>query len=182
MKRKEFLKTFCGVGMCTCAAPFAFSSENTEISEKSSELKRLEWWNAHTKKQWAKLWEIMNDYLDQEKQNEIIEQLGRNCFMNIPWLHNYKGDPEGYFKEMNQRYGENFNYDKENNIIMIETPERDCVCQLVDSSITPHVFCNCSIGWQKQAYEMILGKSVNVELLESVLQGSKRCIFRVSIL
>jgi predicted hydrocarbon binding protein len=36
--------------------------------------------------------------------------------------------------------------------------------------------------WQKYTYETILGKKVDVALKESVLRGSKRCVFRVHVM
>ena len=93
----------------------------------------------------------------------------------------YKNNPEGFFEHMEQSQSEKFEYDKANGIITITTPERDCVCGMVNSKITPAYFCQCSIGWQKQTYETILGKAIDVELKESVLRGSKRCVFEVRI-
>lgn len=46
---------------------------------------------------------------------------------------------------------------------------------------TPKVVCNCSLGWQKRTWETVLGKKVDVELVESVLRGGKRCVFRVRV-
>ena len=33
----------------------------------------------------------------------------------------------------------------------------------------------------KQTYETILGRKVDVELTESVLRGSKRCVFKIHV-
>ena len=38
----------------------------------------------------------------------------------------------------------------------------------------PAYFCDCSVGWQKEIYESVLGKTVDVVLKESVLRGGKR--------
>jgi predicted hydrocarbon binding protein len=83
---------------------------------------------------------------------------------------------------MQDSQNETFEYDRDNGIITVTTPQRDCVCAMVDSKKTPPYFCQCSAGWQKETYETILDKKVDVELKESVLRGSKRCVFEIRIL
>jgi hypothetical protein len=51
----------------------------------------------------------------------------------------------------------------------------------VDNKRTPASFCNCSVGYQREAFEAILGKPVQVSLKESKLGGSKRCVFEVRL-
>ncbi len=191
MKRRELLNRVCGMGMCSCAASVMFedlssgtqsdASENKKFQELQKELNSCKWWLDHTKKQIAKLWELLEPHLDEKQRLELIEQLGRNCAKSIGWAEKYRGDPEGFFKLMERSQGEKFEYDKTNGIIKITTPERDCVCRLVNSKLTPAYFCQCSIGWQKYTYETILGKAIDAELKESVLRGSKRCVFQIRI-
>ncbi len=83
---------------------------------------------------------------------------------------------------MNEKASEQFDYDKDKGTITITTQERDCDCRMVNSKITPPIFCACSVGWQKHTYETILGKRVEVQVKESVLRGSKRCVFEVQVL
>jgi hypothetical protein len=191
MNRRELLNHACGVGLCSCAAAVIFddscsaAQENNtgseELQKMQKELNRKQWWLDHTKKQFAKLWELLEPHLDEKKRLDIIEQLGRNCAKLIGLGERYKGNPQGYFEHMGRLQGEKFEYDKANGIIKATTPERDCVCGLVNSKITPAYFCHCSIGWQKQMYETILDKAVDAELKESVLRGSKRCVFEIRI-
>ena len=62
-----------------------------------------------------------------------------------------------------------------------------CHCPLVRTSIRDGkpkispVFCYCSGGFEKLAFDVIFGESVNVELLESALKGDVRCRFVVRI-
>jgi predicted hydrocarbon binding protein len=191
MKRRELLNRACGMGMCSCAASVMFedlssgaqndAAENKKLREVQKELNSCKWWLEHGSKQLAKLWELLEQHLDDTKRREILEQLGRNCAKSLGWGEKYKGNPEGFFKFMNQKQGETFTYDKEKGLITVVTRERECDCKLVNSKLTPAYFCHCSMGWQKQMYETILGKSVETELKESVLQGSKRCVFQIRI-
>ncbi|MBN2180391.1 MAG: hypothetical protein JW715_00650 [Sedimentisphaerales bacterium] len=191
MNRRDLLNRACGMGMCSCAASVMIESsgsaaqsdtaENKKLQEIQTELNRTQWWLDHGAKQLARLWQLLEPHLDDAKRREILEQLGRNCAKSIGWGEKYKGNPEGFFNYMNQKNGETFTYDKEKGIIDVVTRERECECRLVNSKLTPAYFCHCSMGWQKQMYETILGKPVETELKESVLQGSKRCVFQIHI-
>ena len=44
-----------------------------------------------------------------------------------------------------------------------------------------HVFCNCSAGYFKAYWEIVLGQPVEVEVLESLLTGASRCQFAVHL-
>lgn len=62
-----------------------------------------------------------------------------------------------------------------------------CHCPWVKESLAdgkssvPPVFCNCSAGFHKRMWEVVLGHPVECEVLETVLSGGDRCRFRVSI-
>ena len=137
---------------------------------------------SHTQKQTAKLWQLLETRLNEKTRVAILEDLGRNCAGSLGWAKQYQGNLEGYFKHLNDKLGETPVYDKDKGVITITTRERDCDCRMVSSKITPPIFCACSVGWQKYTYESILDKKVEVEVKESVLRGSKRCVFEVRIL
>ncbi len=186
--RRQLLKHGCAMGLCACAGT-AMAAQGSEQERKEAaspaqaeELRKLQWWMSHTQRQTAKLWQLLETRLDEKTRIAILEELGRNCAGSLGWAKQYKGNLEGYFKHLNDRLGETPVYDKDKGIITITTRERDCDCRMVSSTITPPIFCACSIGWQKYTYETILDKKVEVEVRESVLRGSKRCVFEVRIL
>jgi predicted hydrocarbon binding protein len=186
MNRRDMLKQTCGFGLCACAGPALLSqacpaAETPPAAPPEDTLPKLQWWLNHTQKQTAKLWELLATHLDEKTRVSILEQLGRNCAANLKWAERYKGDPEGFFQFMNQKAGEQFAYDRAKGVITITTRERDCDCRMVNSRITPPLFCACSIGWQKHTYETILGKTIDAEVKESVLRGAKRCVFEIRI-
>ena len=43
-------------------------------------------------------------------------------------------------------------------------------------------FCNCSKGWQKQTYEIILGQKVDVDINTSILYGDNHCSFTIKLI
>jgi len=184
MDRRELVMQTCGMGLCACAGavlPGSLCAAEDQQETPERQIGRLQWWQDHTKRQLVRLWELLEPHLDEQTRLEVIEQLGRNCAASLGWAEQCKGDPEAFFKRMRESQNETIAYDRDNGIITVITPERDCVCAMVDSTKTPPYFCQCSIGWQKQTYETILGKQVEVTLKESVLRGSKRCVFEVQV-
>jgi predicted hydrocarbon binding protein len=187
MDKRSFLKTACGLGVCSCV-PSLFGKGQTEPVQKNEEMDklrdqnwRLEWRLNHAKNQLARLMELLEPELNDSVRSRILQELGRNCAKSLGWAEQYKGNPEGFFKHMKDRSGEQLDFDKSGKTITIVTRERNCDCPLVRDNRMPAFYCGCSIGWQKQTYETILGKSVEVELKESVLRGAKRCVFEVRV-
>lgn len=61
-----------------------------------------------------------------------------------------------------------------------------CHCPFVKESILGHEviddsWCYCSGGFAKFPFEVILGKKLKVELLESVIKGDLRCRFKIDL-
>jgi hypothetical protein len=62
-----------------------------------------------------------------------------------------------------------------------------CHCQLVRTAIregTPKIsptFCYCSAGYEKLHFDVIFDENLEVELLETLLRGDKRCRFAIKI-
>jgi hypothetical protein len=189
LNRRQMIGGTCGMGLCSCLGAILPGGEaiaeeakpDMSIDQIKEQNRKLSWWADHSKKQLTELWRQLEPHLDEKKRNDIIEQLGRNCARSLGWAKKYKGDPEGFFKHMKQSGNEDITYDKEHGIISVVGPEHDCVCGMVNSKITPAYFCNCSKGWQKETYETILGKQVDCEIVESVLYGGKRCVFKITI-
>ncbi|MCE5342922.1 MAG: hypothetical protein LLF96_04940 [Eubacteriales bacterium] len=178
----------CNNHTCSCAGVSPTDDGCTSSVEPKAEVGalqpawRLQWWLEHSQKQTAKLWEMLGDHLDEATQSAMLEQLGRNCAMNFGKAQQYVGNPEGFFQFMHEHSGETIRYDREAGTITVITAERDCDCRLVNSRHIAPIYCNCSLGWQKQTYETILGRKVDVKIVESVIRGSKRCVFHITLL
>jgi hypothetical protein len=111
--------------------------------------------------------------------------LGAYCATTDLKLQTYRGDVDGYCEHIKKTAsGDDVTYDRKKGTIIMTSPERtDCFCPLISlQNQTPKIVCNCSLGWQQQTWETILGKKVQVELKESVLRGGKRCIFQINVL
>lgn len=80
-------------------------------------------------------------------------------------------DPDGYRQAMDDT----------------ERRFRYCHCDVVreltrhEDADIPEVFCTCGGGWYVTLWEGVLGEPVEVELVESVLQGADCCTFRIKL-
>jgi predicted ArsR family transcriptional regulator len=149
------------------------------LVEGSEAFKHLQWQYRFAQRRFNQLVTLLESRVDGATVNEIIRQLGCECAKTVSFVQEHIGDLEGYWAEIEARWGEKATFDRERGIITIATPERDCVCPVVSHEQTAPSFCDCSLGWQKQVYETLTGRPVEVELKESVLRGSKRCAFEI---
>ncbi len=116
-----------------------------------------------------------------ETREKLIRQLGCECARTVPFIAENAGNLPGYWAELEKRWGEKAEFDEARRVITLTTPERPCVCPLVIPQQTSAFLCDCSLGWQKYAYETVLGVPVEVTLVESALRGSKRCVFHIRL-
>jgi len=66
----------------------------------------------------------------------------------------------------------------------LPSKEGECLCSVVESKpagMSP-TFCHCSVGYVKEMHELMLARTVDVELTDSVLRGGKRCSFTITVL
>jgi hypothetical protein len=64
-----------------------------------------------------------------------------------------------------------------------ESAEGICLCPLVESKpagMSP-TYCLCSVGYVQEMHELRFGRKAEVELLDSVLMGGKRCRFKITL-
>ena len=177
MDRKEFIKSACGMGVCGCALSLLGAATPLQAAEPSAEQQRL----AFVRYQLSKLLGFMAAEVPAEACTRVLEETGRECAKVSPLHVKFKGDPEGYFAAAKKSWGTDIVWDKEKGTVTATVPEGDCDCPMVSMKRTPAVWCNCSIGYQKEAFETILGRPVQARLKASKLSGSKRCVFEITV-
>jgi hypothetical protein len=175
--RKEFLKSACGLGVCGCAVSLLGAASPLQAAEAPAEDRRL----AFVRYQLAKLLGFMAADAPAETCAGVLEKTGRECAKLGQLGARFKGDPEGYFATARKNWGTDFTWDKENGVVTVAVAEGDCGCPLADKRRTPAVWCNCSVGYQRESFEAIFGRPVQARLKESKLAGAKRCVFEVSV-
>jgi len=68
----------------------------------------------------------------------------------------------------------------------VEKRFHTCFCAMIKDAIrrgetVSPTFCNCSGGWFVQIWEGILGRTLRVDVVTSVLQGDDRCVFAIHL-
>lgn len=177
MDRKEFLRSVCGLGVCGCAASLIGTAGSARAEEKPAEDQRL----AFARYQVAKLVGFMAAGASPEACTGILEKTGRECAKLGQLGPRFKGDPDGYFATAKAAWGTEFAWDKEKGVVTVSVADGPCGCPLVDAKRTPAVWCNCSVGYQKETFEAVFGRPVRVTLKASKLTGSARCVFEVTL-
>jgi hypothetical protein len=175
--RKTFLKTVCGLGVCGCVARFVDPPDVSAAAPQQAPDQRL----AFARYQVAKMVGFMAAGSCASANIDGLEKTGRECARLGGLAAKFKGDPEGYMAAARTAWGTDFQWNKEKGIVTVAVAEGECGCPLVDSKRTPAFFCNCSVGYQKEAFETIFGRPVQVSLRESKLGGSKRCVFAITL-
>jgi predicted hydrocarbon binding protein len=58
-----------------------------------------------------------------------------------------------------------------------------CYCGSVSKTGTPisTIYCHCSCGWYKRLFQTVLGRPVQVELIDSIIHGAERCQFKIQL-
>ena len=180
MDRKDFLKKISISGVCACSG-LALLTTKDVIADDNKKQKE-DWRIGFSRTRYSQLMEILEPKVSIEKFNEIIQMLGRYCSSTVAFIQDYKGDLAGYLKELKRHWNEDSLVDIEKGIITIASQERtSCVCPLIETEKVSDNVCNCSLGWQQQTFETVLGKKVEVQIKESIIRGGKRCVFEIKI-
>ncbi len=179
MTRGLFLKG-CASGVCSCAAVALVPLESASAQPESPEEVALKAKIDACQVRFAKLVGILNQNLDPALRKKIFQDLGRECARQYhDLIGKYAKDPKGFLAMARKQWVETAELDESAGTIRIVDKSSNCSCPLVKHGLTPPEFCDCTLGWQKEAYSTILGRPVEAELEESILRGGRRCVFRI---
>lgn len=140
-----------------------------------------------TKKQAKYVKEIMNEInktQGEEAGEKILRPCGHQCISNsviekAKKLYQNSNSIDGFLQLLNeQRIGGGELHTKDGKIIGIYNA---CYCGIAKQAkdMSP-VYCYCSAGWFEKLFSSILGDSVKVNKIQSILDGSDKCIFEIS--
>ena len=182
MDRRNLIKNACGAGFCGCMLAGMLNPANVLADDETKQAPPEDWRLGFVKGRYNNLMKLLYEQLGPEEFSKTIQKMGMACSANSKTIKGFEGDIDKYVDFMKNSWHEDITYDKENGVITVIGSERpDCFCPLIDTKKTPAYVCDCSIGWQKQTYKTVLGKDVEVEILESVLRGGKRCAMKIAI-
>jgi predicted ArsR family transcriptional regulator len=180
MDRKNFFKNLCKYSACGCAGMMLLSPSHVQANGNDPDEKKEDWRIGFMQKRIAKLMEGMNGKLDKETLAVLLENMGRNCAKeNSENYIKFKGNLNDYLKTI-ESWIEKADHDEEKGIVKLTGKKNNsCFCPFVDVSKMPKEFCNCTKGWNKEVYENILGKQIDISIDTTVLWGGDRCSFTI---
>jgi hypothetical protein len=179
MNRKEFIKSFCVGGVCSCMAFPIFAANEDAKESNNKKIKELGQKIQFMQTRMAKLINILDGKMDDAGLNKVLEDLGTECSKEYEsYYQGYKNNLEGFLQMVKKAWEMNVEHDKENKVIKILGKKTEkCFCPFVKESLMSPDFCNCSLGWQQHTYATLIGKPVKVKIIESILRGGKSCNF-----
>jgi len=201
MSRKEFLTSvgLCGASGCSCilggraASLFAQESkaETPPQAKKPRSQERIEF----AEKWVTRFFDVFDANLDPETRKKLMMANGRACFLQ--WIKETGQQIKpvtlerfAYWVKSNVK---DDTYHMDGSTIYMQytsaaetgqpSKEGACLCPFIESKpagLSP-TYCLCSVGYVKVMHEMRFGRPVDVELLDSVLKGGKRCKFKITL-
>jgi len=201
MDRKSFLTSLGKAGACAgaCAAAgglraaLALEPGQAKPGDKTPEraVKRMEFSDAWVKR----FFDVMDQTLDAASRTKLMMANGRTCYRD--WIRDSKQETRQVDFATWAERAKAANRDDlkvEGNVIYFQyqssaetgqaSPEGVCLCPMVESKpagLSP-TYCLCSVGYVKEMHELRFGRKAEVELLDSVIRGGKRCKFKVTVL
>jgi hypothetical protein len=176
MDRKEFLRG-CATGLCACAAaclPKAAAAADAPKPE--------DWRLPFVKQRYAKLLNVLGERMDGKVLSASLQDVGSDCAsQQDDQTAKFRGDPDGYCKEI-AKSGSTVERDDARKVYVVSyDPKGDCFCPLNSvAAKTPATVCECSLGWTRHTWGIVLGKEPKAALLESVLRGGKVCKIEIT--
>jgi hypothetical protein len=184
MDRKNFCKTTCGLGISSCLG-FGFLS-NTGLSATGELIQEADKRNPIVPvdlRQIQNVLRFVDSSMDEPSKKAVFERLGMEHTTSekfIVVMDGYKKDLKGYFDSVNSKkdtYWEKMEYNPDTSVIKITGKVVDrCACSYAQCANPPKSLCNyCCKNFQKQMFEIILGKKVEVKIDAAFLLGDNRC-------
>ena len=185
MDRKNFLKSVCGLGICSCAGFSLLMNDKLSAAVKrDSQADKKTPLVPVDSRQIQNVLCYIDSSVDESAKKSIFERLGAEHLTDTGfknWIDNSKNNLKGYFDRINSNkdtYWEKIEYNPEASTTKITgKPVDRCACPYAQHENPPFSLCNyCCASFQKAMFEMLLEKPViKVQIDESYLLGGKRC-------
>lgn len=168
--------------------------DRTKPGDKTVEraAKRMEFGDGWVKR----FFDAVDQTLDEPTRKRLMTANGKACFSAYAGPSTRQPRPDEFerFTEWIRQKGKDKGYSIEGKVISFEflgsaetgkaSPEGLCLCPLAEAQTAGKIsptYCLCSVGYVKEMHERMLGRPVEVELVDSVLRGGKRCKFRMTV-
>jgi hypothetical protein len=120
--------------------------------------------------------------VDESTRVRFMESCGRDCVRRgaTRMAESFKGNADGMIMRLSGDPGRD-NVRREGNLVTIHYPE--CYCRMVSmiKDKPSDTGCHCSRGWALEIFGIAAGKSVEVNLTQSIKRGDPVCRFQISV-
>jgi hypothetical protein len=189
ISRKDFVKNcvaaVCATGLCSqVKTSGAQASDEAPQSCDPKEFVNIQDKAEAAHLRFSKLIEILETRLPENERKQSLHALGAKCAdtFKATVIDRYKGNIKGFLEEGSRNWMAEADYDEAKGTIRIVDRGPGCSCPMVKEGTTPPSFCDCTLGWQVEAYSTILGRPITAELEQSILRGGKKCIYRIKVI
>lgn len=138
----------------------------------------------------------LDQALDEPTRRRLMAANGRACYRAFAGEARPRPEPASLerVREWVARDGKARGYSMDGDVVSFEfvgsaetgeaAPDGVCLCPTVEAqaagAISP-TYCHCSVGYVQEMHERVFGRPVQVELLDSVLRGGRRCRFHITL-
>lgn len=131
-----------------------------------------------------KILDRINETHGEEAAEKVMKPCGYQCISasaieTAKKLYEKSSSIDNFLQLLNERHiGGGQLHIRDGKIIGVYNT---CYCGLAKQAkdLSP-VYCYCSTGWFEKLFSSVLGDSVKVEKIQSILDGSDKCIFEIS--
>jgi hypothetical protein len=202
LNRKRFLSLMGKAGLCACAisaaasleAAYASASRRQEKTDAQSERP----FRSRFINQWTpRFFGVFASIVDPAIAQRVMSENGKACY--DAWIQETHQEHKPVDFETWTSWAIKNNHEEgfriEGNDIYFQyngaaetgqqSEENHCLCPLVEDKpqgLNP-IYCHCSVGYVKRMHQLLFAdRKVEVELIDSVLRGGKRCKFKISVI
>jgi hypothetical protein len=172
--RKEFLRG-CAGGLCICAATCL------PLPGEAADTAKEDWRVPYVRQRYAKLLDMLSQRMNGDELVGLMHDLGSFCSETgfAAKVAKFRGDTDGFMKFFGQ--GNVTAVRSETGFFVTYSPPGDCGCPLNSrASKTPGVTCECSVGWNRHIWGIVLEREPKVVLKDSMVRGGKHCVFEIT--
>jgi predicted hydrocarbon binding protein len=130
------------------------------------------------------LMDVMDEDVDATTRVAVMEACGRSCIgkstlKKAQKLQQQAADFDDLLRLLNENHIGGGHLHRQGSVILASYDR--CYCGSVSHTkeAFSDTYCHCSGGWYRELFETLLDITVKVELLGSIIQGDKRCTFRI---
>ena len=124
----------------------------------------------------------LNEHVEEKTRATILEQCGRQCqsqsfIKKARGIYQKSKSIDEFLEKLGQAYK---HLHREGDKVYIVYPR--CYCSQVNKvpkGKLSATYCNCSRGWAKALFEGALGRTVDVVMEKSIINGDNQCRFRI---